>query len=251
MLVSRPLERLGLAGLPSFQEVRLATRVSRVTGEVRRGRITPYSRFVSQYPEYVDQLEILEREFAARCSRLGRLGASRQRDAVRQLLRMRHLFPIFAFSALKRTGAIGSASPDTVQALADEFNPFRPVQNEMARLVHSRSPSRTSRVIDQRCPKDQLCLGISETGGTEALRFLRPQHFDPRRDILWEIAIGNPQLQCSPNCRKKCLAHRSRIERFTQFGPAFQKVLLPTNNVRLGYPGRIIVPKERHKRPHL
>lgn len=127
----------------------MATRVSRITGEVRRQ--TPRMRFADRYSELAQQLRLLEAEFSTRCGRLRSLQANRQRDAVRHLLGMRHLYPAFAFTALKQTGEIEAATPQTVEELAAEFDPFSEIRDEPALLRRiGRTAGRTRTVVDFR-----------------------------------------------------------------------------------------------------
>lgn len=92
--------------------------------------LSPYQRFQRDFPEYVSEMEGLRREFSARCQRLRGQAKQQQHKAVRRLLRMRHLYPVFAFDALKRCAGFRNATPHTVEALAQQFDPFNLVNDE-------------------------------------------------------------------------------------------------------------------------
>lgn len=125
----------------------MATRVSRITGEVRRGRQSPFARFRARHAEYANQVQILEAEFSKRCGKLRGMPVGRQRDAIRRLLRMRHLYPAFALTALKQTRQIATATPEDVQELADSFDPYGPVAGETAFLKWFPRTNGSSRIV--------------------------------------------------------------------------------------------------------
>lgn len=121
---------------------------SRASHRVAR-ELPPYQRFQRDFPDFTDKMNGLRKVFTRDCERLGGLDQRSQRGAIRQLLRNRQFFPLFAFDALKRCDEFAHANPAVVGALADQFDPFNPIEDEPAiiRNVAARA-SRTRHVID-------------------------------------------------------------------------------------------------------
>lgn len=111
--------------------------------------LPPYPRFQREFPEFTDRMNRLRKEFGVTCQRLSSLDQRSQRSAIRQLLRNRQFFPLFAFDALKRCDEFGHANPAVVEALADQFDPFNPIEDEPV-IIRNVAPraSRTRHVMD-------------------------------------------------------------------------------------------------------
>lgn len=62
---------------------------------------------------------------------------------------MRHLYPVFAFDAVKAAGQLRDATPTSIHALAEQFDPFNPIEYEPALLRNvSRSTARQRLACD-------------------------------------------------------------------------------------------------------
>jgi hypothetical protein len=119
-------------------------------------KLSLYERFQSDYPDFVSDMEGLRREFSARCQRLGALNRSQQHSAIRRLLRMRHLYPVFAFDALKRCQGFSNASPNTVEALGQQFDPFNLVNDEAVVIRTTAHANGGGRVICDFGPRRRM-----------------------------------------------------------------------------------------------
>lgn len=91
---------------------------------------TDYELFSQQFPDFISQLQLLRKEWRSRLERLTHKTRTSQHHEVRKLIRSRHLFPLFAYEAIKRSRGLRNASPDTIDELAVQFDPFHPVENE-------------------------------------------------------------------------------------------------------------------------
>ena len=113
------------------------------------GVLTAFEIFRVRFPDFVDRINTDRRDFHRRCQRLRNRSLGAQRNAVRQLLRMGHLYPIFAFDAIKAAGQLRQATPTSIHTLAEQFDPFNPIEHEPALLRNvSRSPARQRLACD-------------------------------------------------------------------------------------------------------
>lgn len=115
-----------------------------------------YARLKSEFPDYLAHLEGLRREFHTRCEHLGRLRSRNRHGAVRQLLRMRHLYPAFAFDGLKRCIDFESATPSAIADLAAQFDPFRSCGNEPVIIRNANPRGRSARHVCDFLPKRRM-----------------------------------------------------------------------------------------------
>lgn len=92
--------------------------------------LNDYELFSQRFPDFINYLQVLRKEWRSRLERLGRKTRTAQHHEVRKLIRSRHLFPLFAYEAIKRSRGLRNASPDTIGELAVQFDPFHPVENE-------------------------------------------------------------------------------------------------------------------------
>lgn len=97
----------------------------------RRLPLTDYHRFLVRHRDFVDEIDTARRRSDERLSRLRQLPRSEQRSRVRKLLVDRGIHKVFAFQAIRKAGRLAKAEPEEIIALAETFDAFTPVQDEI------------------------------------------------------------------------------------------------------------------------
>lgn len=114
--------------------VRPLTTASSSARPVRRVRdrsvLSGSDHFRAAYPDFVKELvtaRSYKREQLAKLRAMPRAG---QHAHVRRLLRDGRLHRLYAYDALRKTGRLGTATPQSIEALATRCNVFAPVRDE-------------------------------------------------------------------------------------------------------------------------
>lgn len=89
-----------------------------------------YETFAADHADFIGQIAALRSDFGSRLSDLASAPRGRQHHLVRQLLRMRHLHPLFAFDAIKGAGQLSQSNPSSIRDLAGQFDPFNALPDE-------------------------------------------------------------------------------------------------------------------------
>lgn len=92
--------------------------------------ISAYEAFRRAHPEFVEHIVVLRKEWNFRLQRLRDRSRSSQHHDIRRLLRISSFQTLFAFDALKRADRLRQANTQTVAMLANQFDPFSPVEDE-------------------------------------------------------------------------------------------------------------------------
>ena len=87
-------------------------------------RATDYEVFRARYPDFVSELVLHRHHRDREIAKLSVLPELDRHTRVRKLLRDRRLHICYAYDALRKTGQLGTATPEQIRALAGEFNPF-------------------------------------------------------------------------------------------------------------------------------
>ncbi|WP_299296231.1 hypothetical protein [uncultured Erythrobacter sp.] len=95
----------------------------------------------------MQELAKLRLEWESRLRKLSARSRKGQHAEVRRLLRSRHLYPLFAFHALKAKGQLQRASPSSVLGLGNRFDPFNPVRDEPVTLLGHGGVGDTRRTV--------------------------------------------------------------------------------------------------------
>jgi hypothetical protein len=99
----------------------------------------PYRRFASRYPDFVQRIADLRASRKRSMARLESLDRRAQRNKVRQLLHSRQYDLVYAYEAILKAKLIGSATPQSIEALAARIDVYTP-SHEYVRCRTIRKP---------------------------------------------------------------------------------------------------------------
>jgi len=91
--------------------------------------------FAARHPDFMERLASLRRRRDSDLAKLAALSMRDQRDRARKLLRSPNLALVYAFDAIRRTRRLNGATPDDVQSLAAQCDPFSPSRERVQQVA--------------------------------------------------------------------------------------------------------------------
>ena len=135
----------------------LAPRTGITRTPLATGDSPGYREFALRHPEFVANIRELEAGRKLALNELRGIGRRWQRSKVRQLLHARHFAILYAYRGLLKAGLIGTASPQSIEELAQAIDPFAPseervehrwiMKGERQRAVQSFGPLKRAQQI--------------------------------------------------------------------------------------------------------
>lgn len=89
-------------------------------------RTRAYRDFAEAHPDFIREMAALGQYKVAAMQRLAAMPRQRQRSEIRRLLSSRRLARYYAYQAVLKCGQIGNATPASIDAIAEQCNPFAP-----------------------------------------------------------------------------------------------------------------------------